>query len=560
MTPVLLAALLLARPAAAAPDVKALASYSTDFSRPLADRVAPIPDWLLDLWRKADETRAYADHALTAAEKREFAAALDGLPAPMRAALSERMIAFYFVANLKGNGITSWVLDASSRTYTYMILNPAAFDKTLSQLLTERERSVYRGAADVSVDAGSGGSGILYTVSHEGAHAFDYARGLTPFTDPRSAAALRTKAPVSWDAWGAYDRPLPADDYPARSRLHFYGFGEPALAAAEGPEVCAQLAASPFASLYGSRSWAEDAAELFVGRHLTRDLGRPYRLLCGGKVFEPMSRPRVAERAERILAPLYSEGAPMTSYQTYADLFIRLSSGATAAQLEDVLPGLSANLKTANEVSAKYWTDSTPFDEVAQEFILPDKILDALSIRHVITGGVVHVPAGLMHTYGYLFSQLKTPYGLKSKRWLESRLDERLGLSAGTFGPLPSKGEFATNVTESFLKAKDIGSIEQKVSWKAPDGHIVKASVFTQLVPLKPLPNFETKDSYLLIYSVVQDGRRRLVTGFPIDDGFAQSIMKTPAGKNASFVPRFNLYIDPSWAVVEQINQGFKSH
>ena len=267
--------------------------------------------------------------------------------------------------------------------------------------------------------------------------------------------------------------------------------------------------------------------------------------------------------------------AAVPSYDAYAKLYERLMNGESAAQLEDVLPGLAAHLKTANEVSAKYWTDSTPFDEVAKEFILPDKVLDALSIRHIITGGVVHVPAGLMHTYGYLFSQLKTPYGLKGKRWIESRLDERLGLPAGTFGPLAPKGEFSSNVTTAFLKltgerpflpsaakirlsSKAVGSVEQKVTWRTQDGKIEKASVFTHLVALKPLSGFETKDEYLLIYSLVRDGRRRLVTGFPVNDDFAASIMKNPAGKSAAFVPRFNLYIDPSWTVVSQENRGFQ--
>ena len=308
MAPLLLALLLLARPAAASPNHE-LASFTFDMSRPLADRVAPIPDWLLKLWREEDKTPAYADRALTPKEKREFAAALAGLPARMREAMNERMIAFYFVSNLKGNGLTDWVLDSSSRTFTYMILNPSAFDKTLSQLLTERERSAFRGAADVAVDAGKGGSGILYSVAHECAHAFDFTRGLTPFTDPGEAELLGVKAPASWDVWREYFRPLPDNDYPARAKLHFYGFGGgAALEASEAPAVCTQFAASPFASLYGSRSWAEDAAELFVARHLTKDLGRPYRLLCGGKLLEPMTNPRIAARADRILAPLYAGG------------------------------------------------------------------------------------------------------------------------------------------------------------------------------------------------------------------------------------------------------------
>lgn len=310
MLPVLLAALLLARPAAAQTSGHELASFSPapDMSRPLEDRVAPIPGWLLKLWSEEDKIPAYADHALTPREKREFREALAGLPPKMRAAMSERLIAFYFVSNLKGNGITDWVLDASSRTYTYMILNPAAFDKTLSQLLTERERSVFRGSPDLEVDAGPGGSGILYTVAHEGTHAFDFVRGLTPFTEGGLAARLGVKAPASWDVWKSYGQPLAEDDYSARSKLHFYGFGAPELDAAEAPAVCAQLAGSPFSSLYGSRSWAEDAAELFVALHLTRDLGRPYRLTCGGKSYEPMSRAAVSRRAERVLAPMIAEG------------------------------------------------------------------------------------------------------------------------------------------------------------------------------------------------------------------------------------------------------------
>ena len=277
-----------------------------------------------------------------------------------------------------------------------------------------------------------------------------------------------------------------------------------------------------------------------------------------------------------IAAALAAAGpAKAQTYDSYSKLYNRLLSGATVASLEDVLPGLAANLKTANEISAKYWTDSTPFDELAKAYILPDPILDALGIRHETTGGVVHVPAGLMHTYGYLFSQLQTPYGLKGKRWVESRLDERLGLPAGMFLPLAPQGEFASNVTAAFLKlvgerpsipsaaklklkTKAAGCVEQKISWTTPDGKTEKMSVFTHLVPLKPLPGFETTDSYLLIYSVVAGGRRRLVTGFPVDNKFAESIMKIPAGTIASFKPRFNLYVDPAWTVASAETRGFK--
>lgn len=268
--------------------------------------------------------------------------------------------------------------------------------------------------------------------------------------------------------------------------------------------------------------------------------------------------------------------SPAAAYQTYAKLYARMMGGETAAQLEDVLPALSKNLTTAGEVSAKYWTDCTPFDELAKAAILPDKVMDALGISHTTTGGVVHAPAGIMHTYGYMFSQLQTAYGLKGKRWIESRLDERLGLPAGTFSPLTPQGEFTSNVTAALMEligakialpravkfikasAKVVGHVEQRVRWKTAKGRTETASVFTHLVELKPLEGFETTDAYLLIYSTLQNRRRRLVTAFPVDRKFADGLMKTPPAKSAAFSPRFNLYVDPGWKTVLQDNLGFQ--
>ncbi|MFI5346677.1 MAG: hypothetical protein ACHQ51_09920 [Elusimicrobiota bacterium] len=312
MTPLapLLAAFLASSVHAQGPDAKKLSSYSFDASRPATSRIAKMPEWLLNRWQKMDGTRNYAAYLPKDKERREFEAAVNGLPPRLRKILDERLIAFYFVSNLKGNGITEWVLDASSRTYVYMVLNPAGFKMTLSQLLTERERSPFRGAADISVEAGAG-SGILYTVTHESAHAFDYVRGLTPYVEPGIDALRGRAGPHHWDVWREYGVSLDEDSYPARHNLTFYGFGGgPKLDATDAPAVCAQWARSPFSSLYGSRNWADDVAELFVVRHLVRDLGLPYRVRCAGTIREPLSDPRVRERAERALEPIYEPEEP----------------------------------------------------------------------------------------------------------------------------------------------------------------------------------------------------------------------------------------------------------
>jgi len=257
-------------------------------------------------------------------------------------------------------------------------------------------------------------------------------------------------------------------------------------------------------------------------------------------------------------------------YADYARLHARLAAGESAADLEDVLPGLKANLAVAADVSRRRWTDSTPYDELAHAPILSDEVLDRLAIPHETTGGVEHVPAGLMHTYGYLFSQLKTAYGLKGKRWIESRVDERLGLPAGTFSPLPPRGEFLANLTAALdaltggpadaglaPRMKSVGAVEETVRWRKPDGTEVVGIVRTSLVPLGPAPGLVTADTHLLIYALEIDGVRRFVTAFPVEDGFAGSIRKASPVDDASFKPRFNLYVDPSWVVASRHSAGF---
>lgn len=298
----LLAALLLSSAASAA-DPKALSSYKPDFSRPLEKRVDAMPEWLLQNWRDADKRPNYRNHELTDSERREFEKALAALPAKLRAALDSRVIGLYFIENLMGNGITDWVLDANERTHVYLAFNPAAFKKSVSQLLSERESSPFKGEAGVKVEAGAD-NGIVYSVAHEFFHAYDYVNGVTAYTDPGHADAIGLTLERGWDVWAEYRRPSKAHDFPARERLNFYGFKPPLLEPSEAEAVCGQLSRSVYVSLYGAKNWADDAAELFLYRHLTKTLQRPYVYRCGKKSFDLGADQARQARAARILAPL----------------------------------------------------------------------------------------------------------------------------------------------------------------------------------------------------------------------------------------------------------------
>ncbi|TBR20593.1 hypothetical protein EPO15_12715, partial [bacterium] len=224
-------------------------------------------------------------------------------------------------------------------------------------------------------------------------------------------------------------------------------------------------------------------------------------------------RPLAAALAALLGGTAWALGVP-----DYAALHARLLAGETAADLEDALPGLARNLEAARRVSAAEWTDSVVRDELAGGDILPPQVLAGLGIPPTVSSGVAHVPAGVMHTYGYLFSQLKTAYGLKGRRWTQSRLDERLGLAPGMFSPRPPRGEFTANVTKalrSLIRKGRGGRLEEAVLWRTPEGREVGGTVFTHLFPLKPLPGLEA-ETHLLVYELQMKGRRRLVTAFPV--------------------------------------------
>ncbi|MCX5797492.1 MAG: hypothetical protein NTY77_18525 [Elusimicrobia bacterium] len=217
----------------------------------------------------------------------------------------------YFVKNFTGNGMSDWLLDESGQVYAWLVLNPAAFRKTISETLAAREASVFKGDAGVTVDCGTRYQGVLYTILHEGLHVYDYVRGVTPYVEDMVVYATRggQGLGVSWDVWQSKNEPRPGSDYPGRDKLRFYGLGGgPAIPAADAAKVYKGLMNSPFPSLYGSRSWAEDAAELFTFYHLTRALKQPYAIRVAGRepmILSPMKGGKAFGRAQGLYGSFY---------------------------------------------------------------------------------------------------------------------------------------------------------------------------------------------------------------------------------------------------------------
>jgi hypothetical protein len=226
----------------------------------------------------------------------------------------------------------------------------------------------------------------------------------------------------------------------------------------------------------------------------------------------------------------------------------------------------------------KLWGRSINFDELAHGVILNPAIAQALSTK---LGGpapegpdarIVH--AGIEHTYGYLFSLLKTPYGFKRARWVKPTIDRGFGFSDPTISPLPTVGTLLGNATyflgqiafrgeESALAALashsnrvpdglrvyeygklDVRRIEERVRIPA-HGKSRGVVLRTDLVAF-PHPVPKDSNTHLLIYSVTDPtfGGSVLITAFPVTQAFVeQALNPANLGHHKPIVSRYNAYV-----------------
>ncbi|HBA60132.1 MAG TPA: hypothetical protein DCZ92_04825 [Elusimicrobia bacterium] len=307
------------KPAGALPEVRDLSRlevYNFDPASSLAERITAIPADLLQHYRKMDGTTAYEAYQPSAADKALVLEYFALLPPVYRKVFEARCVGLYFVDSFMGNGITSWVAGPGGEVYFHITFNAVTLTKSLSEILTERERSCFKpGKTAITVEAGEKYRGFAYVLFHEATHGLDYALGLTPWADNEMPENLRPAAPLAGVAfrkyWAAYGTPVSSLDFSGRNNITFYGLGGgPKIPADEAAPLYAGFARTPFVSLYGSMSWAEDLSELVTMRLLTRKLAQPYRITLGGEgqpvVLEPLRAKGAAARADEILKLLDS--------------------------------------------------------------------------------------------------------------------------------------------------------------------------------------------------------------------------------------------------------------
>ena len=207
-----------------------------------------------------------------------------------------------------------------------------------------------------------------------------------------------------------------------------------------------------------------------------------------------------------------------------------------------------------------HWGQSLNFDSNAKKIIVDHQIISKLQEAFGVKNDNLHVHAGIIHTYGYLFSIIETPYGYKRERWIAPTLNVGFNLQNDSLVPWTSEGSLFSNVTYFAGKiAFKKTSVENLKNVSTELRHFnyneLKVTRLEETIPgYKLVTSFvkllakapDEKNDYLLIYSTInlESQKEELITAFPVnEETFKKTTDPKDLGANKSITLRYNAFI-----------------
>lgn len=215
------------------------------------------------------------------------------------------------------------------------------------------------------------------------------------------------------------------------------------------------------------------------------------------------------------------------------------------------------------------WGTSINFDENAKGIIVAPELLDLLFGKFNTPARqdrIVH--AGIEHVYGYLFSNLKTPFGYKRARWVDGDLERGFGLPTGILSPTTKDGALFSNVSAFFGRIgfsdsparlavldadRNAASLLKNFSyatlqWKRlrESTTLADGTKITLQTDFVPFTHERGANAALLLYTVFdsrQDGPK-LISGFPVAQSFVdRAIDPSGLGTQKDIITRYNIFV-----------------
>ena len=284
---------------------EALPNYGFDPSTALESRIGETPAAVLKEFK--DAGLSPTAHVLTATEQQKISKAFAMLPPLNRRILRERLRSLSFLDGMPNTALTSTVNPGEPYKVFDITIRAGIFDQNVSEFLTQKERTCFETAnssLNVSIEGGTLDA-IVYVLLHETTHIVDGSlhitseMGVGDHLDKSPATSLFTR-----NVWSGWRTPAPQYQNTLLESIRFYADGK-VLKIDQAEAVYKALSQTPFVSVYGSRNWLDDLAEVVTWYHLTEKLKQPYRIEIRktGQViyaYEPMRSRLVRSRFDQL--------------------------------------------------------------------------------------------------------------------------------------------------------------------------------------------------------------------------------------------------------------------
>jgi hypothetical protein len=282
------------------------AQYRFDPGKSLHSRVYPAAASVRRIFEEADMSPV--EHELTTNERAIVDAAINMLPPLHKKVLKERLRSLNFLDSMPNTALTSRVNPQDQYQLFDITIRAATLHQTISEWLTEKERSCFDTVGSdlrVTINAGSQPA-LFYILLHESTHVLDASLEITP-QDKSGTVLSGTFIKGIWKERSEISKAY-SDTLLEQTRFRRGGRVVPA---SNATDVYEALKRTPFTSLYSLSSWHEDLAEFVTIYHLTQKAGYPFRIsVSQGEqqilAYEPMNSPIVRRRA-RLMKRFYEK-------------------------------------------------------------------------------------------------------------------------------------------------------------------------------------------------------------------------------------------------------------
>jgi hypothetical protein len=243
------------------------------------------------------------------------------------------------------------------------------------------------------------------------------------------------------------------------------------------------------------------------------------------------------------------------------------------ATLVKNLPDLARQINedAFNEAYKRLWGQSLNLDQLANGLIVAPTTLELLHSMMKAAHHETFYHAGVAHTYGYLFSRLRTSFGYKRARWVSGELERGFGLTPGLLSPNCTAGTLFSNVTyflgriafrDDAMERQMVDASSQSTAKELQHYNFSQLSIqrLTEsiltdndiIIRLRTdIVRFTHSggglNTALLVYSISdpRESNTKLISAFPVNDSFARNLLSPkPADGQRTIATRYNAYVE----------------